>query len=91
MMNSIVQNLKDERCFLCGRTGGLELHHIMHGTANRRLATRYGLTCWLCGTCHKTAHCDILVNRNLQRVAQRAFEQEYSRTEWMKVFGKNYL
>ena len=90
-MNSIVQDLSQERCYLCGRMGQLDLHHIMHGTANRRWATRLGLTCWLCRPCHTKAHCEILVNKRLQRDAQKAFEQTHSRDEWMKIFGKNYL
>lgn len=90
-MNSIVQDMTEERCFLCGRTTNLDLHHIMHGVANRRWATKLGLTCWLCRPCHNNAHCDIVVNKRLQRAAQRAFERNHTRTEWMEIFGKNYL
>lgn len=93
-MKSIVQDLNQERCFLCGSTCNLELHHIMHGTANRRLATLYGLTCWLCRNHHTGkfgVHTHSDLNRQLQMTAQNAFEQTHTRQEWMKIFGKNYL
>jgi hypothetical protein len=93
-MISIVQDLTQERCFVCGSMRGLELHHIMHGTANRRLSTRYGLTCWLCRTHHTGrygVHNNAELNHKLQEEAQKAFEKAYSHTEWMKIFGKNYL
>ena len=94
MTASIVQDLNIERCFVCGSMRNLELHHIMHGTANRRLATKYGLTCWLCRGHHRGAHgvhFNPALNRQLQQVAQAAFEETHSRQEWMTIFGKNYL
>ena len=93
-MTSIVQDLSDERCFLCGSTVNLELHHIVHGTANRRLSTMHGLTCWLCRNHHTGkfgVHRQAELNRQLQAVAQTAFEKTHTRQEWMKIFGKNYL
>lgn len=93
-MKSIVQDMENPRCFLCGAVRNLELHHIMHGTANRRWSTRLGLTCLLCRTHHTGqfgVHSDAELNRRLQQEAQRAFEQTHTRTEWMNIFGKNYL
>lgn len=94
MTTSIVQDLRVERCFVCGAARDLELHHIMHGTANRRLSTRYGLTCWLCRTHHTGrfgVHIDPELNRKLQQEAQVAFERMHTRAQWMQIFGKNYL
>lgn len=93
-MNSIVQDLSEERCYLCGSVRDLELHHIMPGTANRRLSTRYGLTCWLCRTHHTGrfgVHSNAELNRILQQEAQTAFERTHTHAEWMMIFGKNYL
>lgn len=93
-MKSIVQELAEKRCFVCGGMRDLELHHIMHGTANRRLATKYGLICWLCREHHtgtRGAHNNAELNRRLQQEAQRAFERTHTRQEWMTIFGKNYL
>ena len=93
-MTSIVQDLNDERCFVCGSVRNLELHHIMHGTANRRLSTTWGLTCWLCRTHHTGrlgVHTDPILNERLQKEAQRAFEKRYGHSKWMMIFRKNYL
>ena len=93
-MKSIVQDLSVERCFVCGSTRDLELHHIMHGTANRRWSTRLGLVCWLCRTHHTGkfgVHSDPILNRTLQAEAQAAFEKTHTHQEWMNIFRKNYL
>lgn len=93
-LKSIVQNPEDNRCFVCGSTRNLEWHHIMHGTANRRLSTTYGLTCWLCHTHHTGrlgVHTDIILNERLQKEAQKAFEAIYGHKVWMQTFKKNYL
>ena len=92
-MKSIVQ-ADENHCFVCGSQRGLEYHHIMHGTANRRLSTRYGLTCYLCYLHHRGrfgVHSDADMNRRLQRVAQKAFEDIHGHEMWMEVFKKNYL
>lgn len=94
MTTSIVQDLSVERCFVCGSMRELELHHIMHGTANRRLSTRYHLTCWLCWTHHRSwrgVHHNAELDNKVKQAAQTAFEKTHSRQEWMKIFGKNYL
>ena len=93
-MKSIVQDLSEERCYVCGSAQNLELHHIMHGTANRRLSTRFGLVCWLCKFHHTGSagvHSSALLNKKLQQDAQRAFEMVYGHETWMEVFRKNYL
>lgn len=90
-MKSIVQDLDQERCFRCGKRGRLDLHHIMHGNANRRWSSRFGLLCWMCRDCHTLVHCDALENKRLQRIAQQAFEQNYTHAERMRIFKKNYL
>ena len=91
-MKSILQN--DKVCFLCGRTSGLECHHIFGGVANRKLSEKYGLKVWLCHNCHTGkagAQYDPQKNKVLKIYAQTAFERTHSREEWMQIFGKNYL
>ena len=93
-MKSLVQDLDEPRCYVCGSTRELELHHIMHGTANRRWSTRLGLVCYLCRTHHTGkygVHSDPDLNRMLQQTAQAAFEKTRTRAEWMNIFKKNYL
>lgn len=105
MSKSIMQGAKE--CYLCrkrlneaGRydrltSSNLEEHHIMHGTANRRISERYGLKVWLCWNHHRTSKEAVHMNREVDleviRDGQKRFEQLYSHEEWMNAFMKNYL
>ena len=92
-MKSILQT--EKVCYLCGRSYGLEKHHIFGGVANRKWSERLGLWVYLCGqTCHRGAdgaQYDPVLNRRLKAEAQAAFEKTHSHAEWMKVIRKNYL
>ena len=71
---------------------GLELHHVFHGTANRKLADEWGCWVWLKSSIHKELHeKDKSLDRSLQQECQKAFEKRYSREKFMEVFGRNYL
>ena len=70
------------------------MHHAMHGTANRSLATKYNLVVWLCRDHHTGrigVHSDIILDERIKKDAQRAFEKIYGHSKWMQVFRKNYL
>ena len=90
---SIVQN--GERCFFCGRTVGLERHHIYGGVANRPLSEKYGLWIWCCDYDHRDPKNGVQYNRakadSLKRLGQIAFEARHSHKEWMDIFKKNYI
>lgn len=91
-MKSIIQETKE--CFLCGRQTDLDLHHCIHGVANRKIADREGLTVYLCRDCH-TGTNGVHNNREkdlyLIQTAQKAYEKEHSRSEWMALFSHNWL
>ena len=92
-MNSILQDMDDRKCYVCGCTRNLELHHVMSGS-NRKLSTVYGLVVWLCMDHHRGkigVHSDIILKERLERDAQREFESMYGHTAWMSIFRKNYL
>lgn len=91
-MDSIMQTKK--QCALCETELYLERHHVMHGTANRKLAEKYGLWIWLCPNHHRgkmSPHHDANIDFAFKKAAQKAFEEIYSHEEWMEVFGRNYL
>lgn len=100
-MKSILQNKDDEQCLLCLALYGdrsrkiTEEHHVMHGTANRKLAEQYGLKVYLCPEHHRTGkeavHRDNDVDEALKRYAQRMFEKTHTHEEWMNIFRKNHL
>lgn len=102
MSKSIMQDKRGGECYLCNMLLGIdtpaacrEEHHVMHGTANRRLSEHYGLKVYLCPyhhrsgpqAVHRCRQTDIL----LIQAAQRVFERKYGHKKWMEVFGKNYL
>lgn len=99
---SIMHDKEDRTCYLCmllhgdrRRRTGLQEHHAIPGTANKKLSERYGLKVYLC-LWHHTAgpeavHNDAATMRLVQRKAQEAFEAAYSHEEWMRVFGRNYI
>ena len=92
MTKSIVT--KDlERCFVCGSSLRLEMHHCIGGTANRKQSDKHGLTVPLCPDCHrgpKGVHHNKQLDLYIKRYAQMQLEKEFSYAEFMKVFGKNY-
>ena len=82
-------------CYLCGRYGQTEEHHIFGGS-NRTLSEQYGLKVDLCLECHRfgkhAVHKDYAVMDELHRQGQEAFESRIgSRKEFMKIFGRSYL
>lgn len=91
---------KDGTCFLCMQDGFfcqygvVHKHHIFMGP-NRVHSEAHGLTVYLCPRHHEfskdAVHENIENSRILQRIAQRAFEREHSREEFMQIFGRNYL
>lgn len=98
-MKSIL-NTQKYICYRCGRYGPTEKHHIMSGTANRRLAEEDGLYVYLCHSCHNEPPDGVHFNRNtmewLRKEGQRAYEKaqetpEEARKKFMERYGKNYL
>lgn len=94
-MKSIMQT--EKHCYVCGRCTGLELHHCIHGTANRRQADKYGLTVWLCADCHRGAEgvhgrAGHDLDVKLKKDAQERFEAVYGdRDAFRRAFGKSWL
>ena len=92
MSKSILQDEKE--CFICKTTYNLEEHHIFR-TPYRNASERYGLKVWLCQP-HHTGHQgvhngNVLVDKYLQQLAQKKFEEEHSREEFIQKFGRSYL
>lgn len=88
-MKSILQS--NQECFLCHKLEPLHIHHVVNGTANRKKSEKWGLTVWLCPTCHEMIHHDQERDEGLKRLAQSKYELLYGHNTWMDVFGKNYL
>ena len=82
-------------CYLCGKAGPTEEHHIFGGP-NRRLSEEYGIKVDLCMDCHRTGTAAVHRNREtmqrLHELGQQAFENRVgSREGFVKIFGRNYI
>ena len=90
-MKSILQ----QESYYCKTTNNLEEHHCLYGTANRKIAERFGLKVFLCSEHHRgkngvhggNKYLDI----KLKQLAQSKFEENHDRGDFIKIFGKNYL
>ena len=90
-MESIIKTVPGV-CLLCGKTGPTEKHHLMSGTANRRLAEEDGLFIYLCPMCHQIVHMDPKVNRTTKQFAEKVWRDYYgkSKEEFIKRYGKSF-
>ena len=81
-------------CVICG-SPYVQMHHIFMGTANRKVADRYGYVIPLCQPHHtgsKGIHFDRDLSLTWKRRAQEHFEANYgTRKDFIKEFGRNYL
>lgn len=91
-MKSIMQDPNEKVCFICGKYGE-QVHHALHGNANRKLADKDGLTVRLCHTCHMNLHDHGSFDRELQRIAQARWMEYYGKSEddFRLRYGKSYL
>ena len=80
----------DKKCFKCGSPYA-DLHHIRLGNCTRRRAEHHGMFVYLCRAHHRWLHDHPECKEELQRLAQKRFEETHSHEEYMKLFRKNYL
>jgi hypothetical protein len=85
----------DKRCFVCGSTQNIHLHHVFFGTGLRKISDDNGFTCYLCGHHHNQSKIGVHNNRELdlilKRRCQKIYETYHTREEFMQLIGRNYL
>ena len=95
MKKSIICN--DKRCYVCGTTANLHLHHCLYGSANRKKSDDDGLMIFLCGYHHNLSehgvHFDKQLDRVIKQHAERKWMEYYGKTEqdFIKRYGKSYI
>lgn len=93
-MDSILDTERG-RCFICGKVGYTEDHHIFNQTAYRRKSEEDGLKVFLCYDCHhnRVHGRDAETKYYLKRIGQRAWmEHNHKGTaDFVRRYGKNYL
>lgn len=94
-MRSILQG-REKRCYITGKRGVLEKHHIYFGIGMRQISEQYGFWVYLTAEQHrgtdgvhgKEGHA---LDLRLKQDCQRRFEEGHSRAEFMAIIGRNYL
>lgn len=99
-MKSIMQDKQDRTCYLCMMLHSdysvkqTQEHHVIFGTANRKLSEKYGLKVYLCLEHHEegkeAVHKNADIALRLKMVAQREFQKQFPELDWISIFGKNY-
>ena len=83
-----------DNCFVCG-SPYVEVHHVMYGTANRKLSDKYGLVVPLCHEHHTGqtgVHFKPSFDLHLKKLAQEKFNDVYGANKsFLEVFGRNYV
>lgn len=101
-IKSIMQDKEAGQCYLCcllHRDYSIKTvrqeHHVMGGTANRKLSEKYGLKVYLCPWHHlygpEAVHKNAEIAEMLHKEAQKAFMRSYPELDFRATFGKNYL
>lgn len=90
----------EECCYMCmkkrdySKKPVLHKHHIFMGPL-RRISEKQGFFVWLCPRCHTigehAVHRDYTACRKLQGEAQRAYEKDHTRAEFMELIGKSFV
>ena len=81
------------RCFLCGTSKHIEIHHI-YSNGRRKMSTKYGLVVPLCDKCHRGphgVHNDHEKMLLLRKIGQQMFIKHYPNEDFVAIFHKNYL
>ena len=68
-------------------------HHMIFGTANRKLADIDGLVINICHPCHMRLHQQGIYREEMKKLAEKTWLKHYKKTitDWIKRYGKNYL
>ena len=91
-MESIIQKDKDI-CYLCGKYGAGDVHHIFNGAANRSKSEEDRMKVYLHRVCHDWIHRHEMSDLNLKAKAQRIWCEHYGKSEedFIKRYGKSYI
>jgi hypothetical protein len=70
-----------------------QTHEVFEGTGQRQLSIKYGMQVKLCNECHRDIQTHPLQGRDLalKQEFQNRFEQEHTRQDFIRLFGRNYL
>ncbi len=86
---------RKQKCARCGRGTKdgviLTMHHVYHGKKYKHLSDKYGFIITLCDPCHKKLHASRIIDKHVQKVMQRRYEQANSREAFIELMGHSWL
>lgn len=94
---SLLSDESDPKCYVCGNTYNLHVHHCFPGYGRRSVSDVQGCWVYLCGYHHNQSNngvhfnheLDLRIRRDCQR---RWMEREHATVDdFRKVFYANYL
>lgn len=97
---SVLSDERNPRCWLCGTTLGLHVHHVFPGNGRRDVSDEEGCWVYLCGPHHNLSPMGVHFNKafdlELRRRCQAAWEQregidDPEHAEFIRTFKVNYL
>lgn len=92
--NSIFDDDSLEKCYLCGKYGPVEEHHVFSGPC-RPISTRYGFVVHICRECHSLIHDSEKgkdMKLRLHQEGQKIYEQRIgNRRAFIQDFIRSYL
>ena len=88
---SLISVEGNKKCARCGRGTKdgviLTMHHVYHGKKYKHLSDKYGFIITLCDPCHKKLHASRIIDKHVQKVMQRRYEQANSREAFIELMG----
>lgn len=85
----------ERECWVCHDTRALHKHHIYGGIGRRSKSEELGCWVYLCPFHHNASdngvHFNKVLDLRLKQICQRRFEEEHSRAEFRRYFGRSYL
>lgn len=97
---SLLSNERNPRCFVCGTTLNLHVHHVYGGVGRRPVSDEEGCWVYLCGRHHNQSNEGVHFNKKMDaffkatcqmRWEQRECIDDPEHSEFIARFGRNYL
>lgn len=79
------------RCFICGKYGECDKHHIFNGHGMRGKSEEDQCFVYLCRECHDQVHRNADLRILLKKFGQLIFERWETHDAFMGRYRKNYL
>ena len=99
-MAATIEVTEKGTCYICGRSGATEVHHVFYGSANRKISEELGAKVNLCSECHHK-----LIHEGTRQKLRERFQEKLegiwqgrdglapyqARERFRQYFGRSWL